>query len=275
MSNEQSVSRHYTHGRLEQAILDALAASGKDPNSLTPSDLSAVDEFHIGGRPATVDLGAQLDLAPHMHVLDIGCGIGGSSRTVTQEYGCRVIGIDLTDEYVQVAGALSQRTGLADRVSYRQGSALALPFAAGTFDGAYMLHVGMNIADKAKLFSEVRRVLRPAALFGIYDVMREGAGEIRFPVPWAGSPEMSFVETAAAYRTLLAAAGFEVMKERSRRQFAIEFFRQLRARMAASGSPTLGLQIVMGSTASEKVANMVSLLESGVISPTELIARAS
>ena len=75
--------------------------------------------------------------------------------------------------------------GLEGAVSYQQGSALALPFAAEIFDGSYMMHVGMNIEEKATLFAKVRRVLKPAGVFGIYDVMREGDGDLSFPVPWA------------------------------------------------------------------------------------------
>jgi ubiquinone/menaquinone biosynthesis C-methylase UbiE len=60
-----------------------------------------------------------------------------------------------------------------------------MPFPDRSFDGAYMLHVGMNIEDKEKLASEVARVLRPGSVFGIYDVMRTGPGELAYPVPWA------------------------------------------------------------------------------------------
>ena len=104
--------------------------------------------------------------------------------------------------------------------------------------------------------------------------MRERDGELAYPVPWATSSETSFVETAATYRRLLSAAGFDVVKERSRREFAIEFFRQLRARLAESGPPPLGLHLLMGATSSQKVANMISLLEQGLIAPTELVCRA-
>jgi ubiquinone/menaquinone biosynthesis C-methylase UbiE len=275
MSTEQTVAQHYTHGALEQTILDALVASGKDPSRITPADLSAVDEFHIGGRPATLDFAAQLDLRPGMRLLDVGCGIGGPSRTLAQEHGCEITGIDLSEEYVRVAGALSERVGLSARVSYKQGSALALPFAPTTFDGAYMLHVGMNIADKAALFAEVHRVLKLGGVFGIYDVMRERDGALTFPVPWAMQADTSFVESAPTYRRLLEGAGFEIIKERSRREFAIEFFRQLRVRIAESGPPKLGLQIVMGETAPQKVANMIAMLDQGLIAPTEIIGRAA
>lgn len=274
MSIEQSVAQHYAHGRLEQAILEAVAAAGKDIDRLKVDDLAAVDEFHIGGRQATVELALHLDPRPGMRLLDIGSGLGGANRHLADRHGCLVNGIDLTEDYVVTANALARRVGLGEQVVCRQGSALALPYPAASFDGAYMLHVGMNIADKAALFAGVRKVLKPGAVFGVYDVMQIAPGDLSFPVPWAGTADASFVDTPITYRRLLEAGGFEVTKERGRRQFAIEFFRQMRARSAESGLPPLGLHIVMGPEFPRKMANMIALLEQGLIAPTEMIARA-
>ena len=276
MELERSVEHHYTHGALERAILDALAASGRDLDRLAPADLAPVDEFHIGGRQATIDLAAQLAIEPGLHLLDVGSGLGGASRYFAQERGCRVTGIDLTDEYVRAAQALAQRVGLSNQVFYQQGSALDLPFAPGTFDGAYMLHVGMNIRDKAGVFVEIRRVLKQGGFFAIYDVMREsGEGDLSFPVPWASNPDTSFVESTVSYRGLLESAGFAVQKERSRREFAIEFFRHMRAQAAQGGGPPpLGLHILMGTSAPQKIANMIDNLHRGLIAPTVIIGLA-
>lgn len=275
MSVEQSIAQHYTSGALAETILGALRGMGKDPERLAAADLAPVDEFHIGGRAATIEVAAQMGIARDMRLLDIGSGLGGAARYFAGEHGCRVVGIDLTDEYVRVASDLARRTGLAEVVSYRQGSALELPFEDAGFDGAYMLHVGMNIEDKARLFAGVRRVLKPGGVFGIYDVMRAGEGEFSFPVPWASTAATSFVRAAADYRRLLEAAGFEILKERSRRDFAIEFFQQIRARAAQSGGPPpLGLHILMGADFAAKVANMIDNLQRGLIAPTEIVCRA-
>jgi ubiquinone/menaquinone biosynthesis C-methylase UbiE len=273
MTIEQQVAQHYTRDALEQTILDALKAAGKDPDRLSHVDLAPVDEFHIGGRQATIAFATVFAPQRGMHLLDVGCGLGGASRYFAHEHGCRVTGIDLTDGYVRAAAMLSRRVGLDEKVSYRQASALALPFPDATFDGAYMLHVGMNIADKVRLFSEVRRVLKPDANFGIYDVMRESDDAIVFPVPWATSAETSFVDTPQFYSRALIAAGFNILTQRSRRDFAVQYFREMRERMTNSPSP-LGQQIVMGPTIREKLANLGALIDRGVIAPTEIIARA-
>jgi SAM-dependent methyltransferase len=275
MPLKDTVARHYAQSALEETIFAALKAAGKDVDRLVPEDLAPVDEFHIGGRQATVDFAAACGFAAGSHLIDIGCGLGGPSRFFAGQRGCRVTGIDLTPEYIAVAEMLARRVGLADEVSYRQGSALTLPFPAAAFDGAYMLHVGMNIEAKAALFAGLRRVLKPGAVFGIYDVMREGEGALNYPMPWASDPAASFVESAATYGRLLTETGFAVEAARSRRDFAIESFRQARARIAAAGGPPpVGLHLVMGASARQKVANMSDGVERGVISPTEIIARA-
>jgi len=274
MADPTTVAAHYTHGGLLDAIRAGVEKLGKTPESVTVDDLAAVDEFHIGGRQASADFLGQLHLTADDQVLDIGCGLGGPARFVASQYRSRVTGIDLTNEYVETGNALCTWVGLGDRIALHQGSALSMPFANGEFTGGYMLHVGMNIEDKIRLCAEVYRVLQPGALFGIYDVMRIGDGDLVYPVPWATTAETSFVARPEQYRQALLAAGFTVLAERNRLEFAIAFFEQLRARTsAASGPPPLGLHILMGSSAAPKVQNMIANVAGGRLAPVELIAR--
>jgi len=273
MTTEQQVAGHYTHGSLQQAIFDALKQMGKDVDRLTTSDLSAADEFHLGWRAATAMLAKDLGLARGMHVLDVGSGIGGPARFFAETHGCRVTGIDLTEEFVGVATELTRRCGLGDLVSFKQGSALDLPFGAGTFDAATLIHVGMNIADKAGLFENVRRVLKPGALFCVYEVMRAGEGELPYPMPWAQTVETSFVETPETYRRLLSAAGFAIEREENQREFVLKLAGEMREKAAIHGAPPLGLHVLIGPAWRERLANVMSTLECGTIAPIEMIAR--
>jgi len=274
MAKDNAVVDHYSHGGLLDAILAGMTALGKTPETVSIDDLAPVDEFHIGGRQATKDFIGQLGLSPEDRVLDVGCGIGGTSRYVASACGCRVSGLDLTPEYIETGRALCAWVGLADRVDLSQGSALAMPFESARFDATIMLHVGMNIADKARLFAEVARVLRPGGTFGVYDIMRLNDDPLVYPVPWAAVPETSALGTPQDYRTALADSGFEVTRERDRRGFAAEFFAALRKRTeAAGGPPPLGLHIQLGETAPTKIRNMVDNVAAGRISPVEMIAR--
>lgn len=274
MVSEQAVAEHYSHGELEREILHALTTVGADPEHLDPEQLAPVDEFHIGGRRATVALVEQLDLRPGLRVLDVGSGLGGTARYLAHRHGVEVTGLDLTAEYVAVAESLTRRTGLAERVEFRQGSATSLPFPDGAFDRVCMLHVGMNIADKAALSTEVRRVLVGGGTFGLYDVMRVGSGEVVYPVPWAATSATSFLAEPQRYRMLLAQAGLPVQAECDRRNFGIDVLREIRPTVAREGPPALGLHFVMGPDAALKVANMIGGLERAVLAPTEMVCLA-
>jgi ubiquinone/menaquinone biosynthesis C-methylase UbiE len=274
VSSEGKVAGHYTRGRLEETILQALARAGSDPDQLRAMDLATVDEFHVGGLEATKELGAQMELQPGLRVLDVGSGIGGPARYFAAEHQCKVTGIDLTEEFVQVARALTRRTKLDHLVEFVQASAQHLGFQAGTFDRAYMIHVGMNIADKAGVFREVRRVLKHGGMFAIFDILRAGDGEIVYPVPWALSEETSFVAHVKSYRDTLEGVGFRVERERDRRAFAIEFTERAIERAAQSGQPTLSLHLLMGELAPVMIKNVLTMMKQGVLGPVELYARA-
>lgn len=274
MTVEDQVAAHYARGNLERTILDALAADGKDIERLSPSDLSGADEFHLGWRAATEALASQLGLSAGMHVLDVGSGLGGPARHFAQSYGCRVSGIDLTPDYVETANALTRRCGLADRVTFQQASALAMPFTAGTFDAATLIHVGMNIDDKTRLFGEMRRVLKPGARACVYDVMQVQPGEIPYPMPWAVSAATSFVESPETYRRLLAEAGLVLQSERNHSGLALKRAREMREEAAAHGAPLLSLRTLIGAATKERVGNVMAALERGMIAPIEIIAEA-
>ncbi len=210
MPNDKAVSEHYLHGNLLNAIQASLAKLGKTIDNVTIEDLAPVDEFHIGGRLATENFLGQLNLSQKDHILDVGCGLGGAARYVANKYNNRVTGIDLTEEYIETGNALCAWVHLDNHISLHQGSALSMPFQDETFDGAYMMHVAMNIEDKAQLFNEVYRVLRSGAPFGIYDVMRIKDGELSYPVPWATEKSTSNLATPDQYKQALINAGIEV-----------------------------------------------------------------
>ena len=274
MARTHEVAEHYTHGSLIDAIERGIAEIGKTPETVTIDDLGAIDEFHIGGREASIEFLDQLSLNRGNHALDVGCGLGGPARFTASRYGATVTGIDLTAEFVQTGQSLCRWVGLDNTVDLVEGSALDMPFGNGRFDAAYMMHVGMNIADKENLFGEIARVLKPGCTFGVYDVMQTAEEEINFPVPWAETPATSALASPEQYSSALEKAGFEITARRNRRDFAIEFFADLVAKnQAAGGPPPLGLHILMGESRAVKVKNMADNIKAGRIAPVEMIAR--
>jgi SAM-dependent methyltransferase len=271
MRKLDAVERHYSHGELLADIQTGVRRLGRSPDTVRIEELAPVDEFHIGGRAATQTFLDQLDLGPRDHVLDVGCGLGGASRFAAERYGCRVTGIDLTHDYVRAGQVLCDWVGLNERISLDRGDATDTPYRDGAFDKAFMLHVGMNIENKELLALELFRLLRPGGRLGVYDVMRMGDGELRFPVPWATTAGESRVSTPATYRGTLESAGFRILAENDRSAFAMDFFNHLQASGNGAARPALGLHILMGGAAREKVRNMIDNVAAGRVAPVELI----
>lgn len=273
MNDEDIIARHYTHGNLLKTLELAFNDLGHTSKSLTLEQLAAVDEFHIGGRQATTHLMEHVQFTDQAKLLDIGCGLGGTTRYLASQYHSQVIGIDLTAEYLNVGKFFNQQLGLSDKINFLQASALSLPFAAHTFNGVTMLHVGMNIDDKLKLFSEVFRCLRKKSYFLIYDVMQSNEGEVFYPLPWSSTAKNSYLATVETYQKTLVEAGFEVLQINNRREFSITFFNQQAEMIKAHGiKPTLSLQTLIRDDAKRKFINLIDQIKNNTLVPVEIIA---
>lgn len=268
-----AIQAHYTRSDLGNAILAALQKSGKDLDRLTPEDLAPIDEFHIRGRAATLELARAARLDSTRRVLDVGSGIGGTSRCLAREFGCRVTGIDLTEEYCRTAAMLSARIGLAHLVDYRQGDATNLPFADASFDVVWTEHAAMNIPDKLRLYREMHRVLEPGGTLAIHDVLAGPSGEVLFPVPWARTPESSFLVTPDELRKLLDEAGFTVTDWSDTTEQARDWFVAVAERIRKEGLPPLGFHLLLGPDFQVMAQNQRRNLEEGRIVLAQVVAR--
>jgi SAM-dependent methyltransferase len=206
------VQSHYRSRATVERILKALADDGRDTARLTAEMLYPLDQFHGRGIAATRENVAKLRLDASKHVLDVGSGIGGPARYMAATFGCRVTGIDLTEEFVAAAIELTRLCGLDDKVAFRTGNALTMPYANAGFDAATCFNVAMNIADKAGLAREIGRVLKRGARLVWTEAAQGPAGTPPFPLPWARTPDISFLAPPAAIRAAIEGGGFRIVE---------------------------------------------------------------
>lgn len=268
----EAIQTHYGRADLAEVILAALEAAGADLQRLSPEQLAPIDEFHIRGRAATLELAHAAQLQSTDRVLDVGSGIGGTSRCLAQEFGCRVTGIDLTEEYCRVAALLTAKVGLDGLVDYHQGDACKLPFEDHQFDVVWTEHVAMNIADKRRFYSEMYRVLKPGGTLAIYDVLAGTAGPVLFPVPWARTADTSFLVTPEQLRQLLQESGFTVSDWKDTTPEAREWFVNLADRIRREGFPALGFHLLLGPDFREMAQNQGRNLAEGRIALAQVVA---
>lgn len=275
MSNRlhETIQTHYASTDVGSAILAALEKAGKDLDRLTLQDLAPVDEFHIRGRAATLELARAAGLDASQRVLDVGSGVGGTSRCLAQEFGCRVTGIDLTDEYCRAAAMLTGKVGLTHLVDYRQGDATHLPFDDGAFDVVWSEHVAMNIPDKPRLYQEMHRVLKPGGTLAIYDVLAGPSGPVLFPVPWARTPDTSFLVQPEELRQLLEDAGFSISDWKDTTEVARTWFLALVEKIRREGFPPVGFHLLLGPEFQAMAQNQGRNLQEGRIALGQVVAR--
>ena len=256
-----TVEQHYSgSGAIVQAISAALRAAGRDPDGLTTADLAAVDEFHIRGREATMEIAEALGVGPESTLIDIGCGLGGAARALAELRGCNVVGIDLTPAFCEAAEAMSRWTSLDRLTSFRVGDATALAFEDASFDAAVTIHAAMNIPDKPAMYREAHRVVRPGGTFVVYDVLQGEGGDVLYPVPWAREASISHLATVEEMRTMLTAAGFELVAEHDSTDRSAAWFAAMAAGLAAGHRPPVTFAVFLGDDFAEMARNQVANL---------------
>ena len=271
--SEARIASHYHKDGLFEAILQSLKQSGIDqPNR---QSLAAVDEFHVGGSEATAMVAAQLP--PQSVLLDIGCGLGGAARFVAHALACHVAGIDLSESYVSAGNQLTRLVGMADQVNLETGNALNLAFDNAMFDGAYMMHVGMNISSKEQLMRQAYRVIKPGGRLVIYDTMRVTGAAVdaappKYPLPWAENADDCAVGSHEDYALSLTNAGFEIVSHEEYSDFAIDFMDRVIANRVKNGPSPLGLHLLMGASAAQKSKNLHAALKKKQLAPVVMVA---
>ena len=281
----QSENQHYELKGLLGRIEEALKKISASKETVTIKELAQVDEFHFRGLAATKELIAQLGAKAGDHILDAGSGLGGPARQLAAATGCHVTGVDLSDEYTDVGQELNKWVGLQDKVALQKGDVTDLTqFGDATFDGAWTIHVGMNIRDKAAFYREVSRVLKPGSRFVIYDVIaiKDDAdahnadahnANAHYPMPWSRSPGNSHLVTADQLDKTLGDQGFDVVEAKNQTGLGAAFVDQIITRIQSpDGPPPLGLNLVLGPVMKEILPNMKRNFAEGRIGLVSILA---
>lgn len=233
------VADHYGLGGPFERVSAAIERLAPGGARIGLEQLDGFDDFHTAGRMATVEMAGLLDPRPDDVVLDAGAGLGGPARYLADRFGCRVIGLDLTPEFVAAGNLLNERTGMSERVELRVGDVTATGLADQSVDHCWTQHVAMNIADRTGLYREIRRVLRRGGRFALFDVIDGGGGELLLPVPWATRPEHSHLVARDELRTMLEAAGFRIDVWDDPTAEMVEVLRRMLAAPPAGAEPPL------------------------------------
>lgn len=203
------IRRHWA-ARGDLSRIEAhLARRGLSIAQLGPEDLAGVDQLHTGLLEATRELARWAGLKQGERLLDVGAGLGGPARLLAREPGCVVTALELSPELDATGRALTERQGLADRISHVCADVMTWE-GPGGFDVVLLQHVDLHVRDKVALYERCRGFLAPglAARVVWHDWFAGPGGELVPPVPWTAAGEgISFLATLDGFREGLVAAG--------------------------------------------------------------------
>ena len=262
LSYNKSVENHYLVNNLYDNILEKLKSIGVGVNKVKRTDLSRVDEFHVRGLEVSKEL-AQNIISNNLKVLDVGCGLGGPARMLADEKNCMVTGLDLSQEFIDTAKALSKLVNLDSKTTFLKGDALDLPFENNSFDVVWTQHVQMNILKKKKFYSEIFRVLKTGGKFLYYDIFKSSDNDINYPMPWASREDLSHLINITELEIIFNSLGFNSFSKKNQTNAGLNSIKQMLSNIKEFGPPKMGLNVLMGKDTKEKILNAFNHFDRG------------
>lgn len=255
---KRRINSHYRRPDLESEMTTAIENAGMD--KLSHKDTAPFDEFHIKGRKGTRELAELAGFCEGMHILDLGCGVGGPARTLAAEYGCTVTGVDIMEEFCEAAAMLTKRIGLENQVRFLCGDMSEIQFENETFDGAWAIHTVMNIENKAEFFRTVYHVLVPEGRLAIYEICEGLHFPPLFPVPWANASDINFLIPQDQLRQIIQLSGFKCLIWKDVTTDALNWYQKRVSQNKPTPKPDRAgpeISLLMGPTTREKMKNVL------------------
>ena len=163
---------------------------------------------HIGGIEATNELLALCHIQDAQEVLNVGCGIGVGSTHSAQKYGCRVVGVDISEKMIEWSRRRAREERVEGKVEFRTADVLDLHFEADRFDVVFAESVLIFVEDKARAIRECVRVTKPGGYVGLNEGlwMKQPSPELITQVKDAIGP---FIPTIETWQALWEASGLQ------------------------------------------------------------------
>jgi ubiquinone/menaquinone biosynthesis C-methylase UbiE len=171
------------------------------------------EQIHVGGEKETGILAQKAGVSADSHILDVCSALGGPARHLAQTYGCRVTGLDATQRMHQEAISRTKQAGLDDKVEFKLGNALDMPFRANTFDVVWGQDAWCYITDKKRLIEECTRVLQPGGVLAFTDWLETGSMSNDEWQALHTFMVFPYMETLEGYANLAENAGLKVIEK--------------------------------------------------------------
>ncbi len=170
------------------------------------------EQIHVGGVEESGILADKAGVTKTSHVLDVCSALGGPARYLAENFGCRVTGLDITGTMLEKAETRTRQAGLENRVGFRRGNALDMPFKVGSFDIVWGQDAWCYVTDKGRLISECRRVLKSGGTLAFSDWLITDKAEPDDLIALNTFMVFPYMETLDGYTRLLKENGF-ILKE--------------------------------------------------------------
>jgi ubiquinone/menaquinone biosynthesis C-methylase UbiE len=139
-------------------------------------------------------------------VLDAGCGRGRATVAAALAGAAEVLGVDISNQMLELARGAAVTARVADRVSFRQADLERLPLEDGAFDIALLLEILLHLANPVATLRELHRVLRPGGVLMVTTVGANPAARLLQPSKLGAAPAGRWkLATASALNAAMSA----------------------------------------------------------------------